>query len=293
MFDIKRLYPAKDLNDALRALADDPESMVIAGGTDVLIRVREGKAAGASLVSIHELPELTGVRMEADGSIIIGACTSFARITADPIIQAFVPYLGEAVDQVGGPQTREAGTIGGNLCNGATSADSAPMLLALNAELTLQSAAGKRVVPVTAFHTGPGRIVRNRDEILTEIRIFPADFQGFGGQYIKYGKRAAMEIATLGCAALVKSATDRRTVADLRLAYGVAAPTPIRCTEAETLAHGEVLTDALIDEIARTAAAHASPRSSWRASREFRLQLITELARRAIRSAWTRAGGVF
>ena len=102
-----------------------------------------------------------------------------------------------------------------------------------------------------------------------------------------------MEIATLGCAALVKPATNRRTVADLRLAYGVAAPTPIRCTEAETLAHGEVLTDALIDEIARTAAAHASPRSSWRASREFRLQLITELARRAIRSAWTRAGGVF
>lgn len=100
------------------------------------------------------------------------------------------------------------------------------MLLALNAELTLQSAAGKRVVPVTAFHTGPGRTVRNRDEILTEIRIFPADFQGFGGQYIKYGKRAAMEIATLGCAALVKPATDRRTVADLRLAYGVAAPRP-------------------------------------------------------------------
>ena len=192
MFDIKRLYPAKDLNDALRALADDPESMVIAGGTDVLIRVREGKAAGASLVSIHELPELTGVRMEADGSIVIGACTSFARITADPIIEEFVPYLGEAVDQVGGPQTREAGTIGGNLCNGATSADSAPMLLALNAALTLQSAAGKRVGPVTAFHTGPGRTGRTRAEILTEIRIFPADVQGFGGQNTKSGNRAGM-----------------------------------------------------------------------------------------------------
>lgn len=91
MFDIKRLYPAKDLNDALRALADDPESMVIAGGTDVLIRVREGKAAGASLVSIHELPELTGVRMEADGSIVIGACTSFARITLTPSFRSLCP----------------------------------------------------------------------------------------------------------------------------------------------------------------------------------------------------------
>ena len=293
MFDIKRLYPAQNLDDALRALAEDPERMVIAGGTDVLIRVREGKAAGASLVSIHELPELTGVRQEDDGTIVIGPCTPFARITNDPIIQAFVPYLGEAVDQVGGPQTREAGTIGGNLCNGATSADSAPMLLALNAELTLQNAAGKRVVPVTEFHTGPGRTVRRRDEILTEIRIVPADYLGFGGQYIKYGKRAAMEIATLGCAALVKPAADRRTIADLRLAYGVAAPTPIRCAEAEALARGQTLTDALLDDIARTAAAHAAPRSSWRASREFRLQLITELAGRAIRAAWNRAGGVF
>lgn len=293
MFDIKQLYCAKSVDDALHALHDDPSSMLIAGGTDVLIRVREGKNADASLVSIHELPELTGVRRETDGTIVIGACTPFARVTEDPVIAAFVPFLGEAVDQVGGPQTRETATIGGNLCNGATSADSAPMLLALEAELILQSLSGTRTVPVTAFHTGPGRTVRQRDEILTEIRIRQEHYQGFGGQYIKYGKRAAMEIATLGCAALVKPAADRRTVESLRLAYGVAAPTPIRCPEAEALAAGQPMTDALLDGIARTAARHAAPRSSWRASREFRLQLIAELARRAVRSAWNHAGGVW
>lgn len=292
MFDIKRVYRAASVADALRALQDDPDSILIAGGTDVLIRVREGKMAGASLVSIHELPELTGVHRAADGTIVIGSCTPFAAITANEIIQTHIPALGIAVDQVGGPQTREAGTIGGNLCNGATSADSAPMMLALNAELVLQSAQGTRIVPSTEFHTGPGHTVRRRDEILTEIRIRPENYQGFGGHYTKYGKRAAMEIATLGCAALVKLAENKKTISQLRLAYGVAAPTPIRCPEAEAIAAGHILDDALLDEIAQAAARHAAPRSSWRASREFRLQLIEELARRTIRAAAEQAGGV-
>ncbi len=292
MFDIKQLYRATSVADALNALQNDPDSELIAGGTDVLIRVREGKMAGASLVSIHELPELTGVHMEDDGTIVIGPCTPFAAITANQIIQTHLPALGAAVDQVGGPQTREAGTIGGNLCNGATSADSAPMTLALNAELVLQSAEGTRIVPSTEFHTGPGRTVRRRDEILTEIRIRPENYQGFGGHYTKYGKRAAMEIATLGCAALVKLEDDKKTVSELRLAYGVAAPTPIRCPQAEAIATGRILNDALLDEIAQAAASQAAPRSSWRASREFRLQLIEELARRTIRAAAKQAGGV-
>lgn len=292
MFDIKGLYCATSVSDALHALQNDPDSELIAGGTDVLIRVREGKMVGASLVSIHELPELTGVEREADGTIVIGPCTSFASITANEIIKTYLPALGEAVDQVGGPQTREAATIGGNLCNGATSADSAPMTLALNAELVLQSAEGTRTIPATEFHTGPGRTVRRRDEILTQIRIRPANYEGFGGHYTKYGKRAAMEIATLGCAALVKLEADQKTVAELRLAYGVAAPTPIRCPEAEPLAKERILDDALLDEIAKAAAAQATPRSSWRASREFRLQLIEELARRTIRAAAKKAGEV-
>lgn len=292
MFDIKGLYCATSVLDALRALQNDPDSQLISGGTDVLIRVREGKLSGVSLVSIHELPELTGIQREADGTIVIGACTPFAAITANEIIQTNLPALGEAVDQVGGPQTREVATIGGNLCNGATSADSAPILLAYNAELILQSPEGIRTVPCTQFHTGPGRTVRCRDEILTQIRIHPADYQGFGGHYIKYGKRAAMEIATLGCAALVKLEADQKTIAALRLAYGVAAPTPIRCPNAETYAVGQILDTALLDRIAKIAVSQTAPRSSWRASREFRLQLAQELARRTVYAAAKKAGGV-
>lgn len=293
MFDIKSLYCASSVADALHALQNDSDSQIISGGTDVLIRVREGKLSGVPLVSIHELPELTGVQKEADGTIVIGACTPFAAITANEIIQTHLPALGEAVDQVGGPQTREVATIGGNLCNGATSADSAPMLLAYNAELILQSPEGTRIVPVTEFHTGPGHTVRRRDEILTQIRIHPADYTGFSGHYTKYGKRAAMEIATLGCAALVKLEADHKTIAALRLAYGVAAPTPIRCTDAEACAAGQILDTALLDKIAQAAVSQTSPRSSWRASREFRLQLIEELARRTICAAAQKAEEVF
>ena len=134
--------------------------------------------------------------------------------------------------------------------------------------------------------------MRQRDEILTEIRIAPADYEGFSGCTIKYGKRAAMEIATLNCAAMVRLDADKRTVSDLRLAFGVAAPTPIRCRAAEQAAQGQPLSPALLDAIAQAALTEVNPRSSWRASREFRMQLIAELAKRAVSEAVCRAGGV-
>ena len=110
MFDIKSFYEAKDVKDAVEALVREPEAEVISGGTDVLIRVREGKDAGRALVSIHNIPELKGVSLEEDGTIIIRPATSFSHITNDPIIKKHLSMLGEAVDQVGGPQVRNTAT---------------------------------------------------------------------------------------------------------------------------------------------------------------------------------------
>ncbi len=131
MFDIKSFYEAKDVADAIRALEMDPDAEIISGGTDVLIRVREGKDAGRSLVSIHNLQELKGVKLLENGDLWIGAGTAFSHITNDPLIQKYIPMLGDAVDMVGGPQIRNTGTIGGNICNGATSADSASTMWTL------------------------------------------------------------------------------------------------------------------------------------------------------------------
>lgn len=293
MYDIERYYQAADVQDAVRALAADPGAEVISGGSDVLIKIREGRLAGCSLVSIHGIRALQGVTRTADGTIVIGPATSFSHITNHPVIRQYIPVLGQAVDLVGGPQVRNIGTIGGNVCNGVTSADSASTLMALDAVMELTGPDGVREVPIGQWYAGPGKTVRRHEELLTAIKILPAAYRDFGGRYIKYGKRNAMEIATLGCAALVRLEQDRKTVAALRLAYGVAAPNPVRCPQTEAAAVGRPLTEALLDAVAACALSEVHPRDSWRASKEFRLQLVEELARRAVREAAIQAGGTF
>ena len=291
MYDIEKYYQATDVADAVRALSEDEQAIVISGGSDVLVQIREGKLAGCSLVSIHGLRELIGVEETPEGEVIIRAATPFSHIAADPIIRRTVPMLGYAVDQVGGPQTRNIGTIGGNVCNGVTSADSASSLWAYNATLELTGRDGTRRVPIREFYAGAGKTVRRHDEVLVAIRIARRDYEGFGGCYLKYGKRDAMEIATLGCAALIKLTPDHAAVAELRLAYGVAAPTPMRCEKTEADAQGAPLDEALLERVAQGALTEVRPRSSWRASKEFRLQLVSELAKRAVRQAILNAGG--
>ena len=291
MYDIGKFYQAADVEDAVRALVEDPEAVVISGGSDVLIKIREGKLAGCSLVSIHGIKELEGIRMEEDGTIVIGPATTFSHITNNDIIQKHIPMLGDAVDMAGGPQLRNIGTIGGNVCNGVTSADSASSLCCLDAVLVLKGPDGVREVPISQWYTGPGRTVRNHDEVLTAIRIKKENYQGYGGHYIKYGKRSAMEIATLGCAVSVKLTEDKKHIQDLRLAYGVAAPTPIRCHTTEEAVKGMETGEALAQAVGKGALEEVNPRSSWRASREFRLQLVEELGRRAVKQAVINAGG--
>lgn len=292
MFDIKSFYEAKSVEDAISALCADPDSQVISGGTDVLIRVREGKDAGKGLVSIHNIKELKGVELDGSGTIIIKPATSFSHITNHPLIRKYLNMLGEAVDQVGGPQVRNTATIGGNICNGATSADSASTMCALDATVVLQGPEGVREIPVTEFYTGPGRTVRKQNEVCTAFKITRDNYDGWEGRYIKYGKRKAMEIATLGCAVRVKLSADKKVIEDIRLAYGVAAPTPVRCYEAEEALRGKAVDDSgIYDLFAEKALSQVNPRTSWRASKEFRLQLIKELARRALKESIILSGG--
>lgn len=291
MYDMERFYRAQSVADAIRALEADPSALVVSGGTDVLIQTREGKLAGCSLVSIHQLPELVGIQIEADGTIVIGGATTFSEITNNKDLQERIPILCWAVDQVGSPQIRNVGTIGGNVSNGVTSADSASSLFALNAVVELTGPDGVRCLPIADYYAGPGKTVRGHSEILTAIRIPKADYQGYGGHYLKYGKREAMEIATLGCAVCVKLTADKQAVEDLRMAFGVAAPVPMRCRETEAKVKGMALDGALLDAVSQGALSEVNPRDSWRASKAFRLQLVAEMSRRALAQAITYAGG--
>lgn len=291
MYDIEAFYEAKDVADAIVRLVEQPDAEIISGGSDVLIKIREGRIAGVRLVSIHNIDALKDISMDENGTIVIGPGTVFSHITAHPLIQTHIPMLGWAVDQVGGPQIRNVGTIGGNVCNGVTSADSASSLFALNAVLELTGPDGIRRVPIAEFYTGPGRTIRQHEEVLTAIRIAKEDYEGYGGHYTKYGKRNAMEIATLGCACLVKLTPDKKHIEDMRIAYGVAAPTPVRCRKTEAYVKGLKLEKALYDRVGKSVLEEVNPRSSWRASREFRLQLVEELAKRTMAQAVINAGG--
>ena len=278
MYDIKALYEATSVKDAIALLQAHPAAHIIAGGSDVLIKMREGKLAGCELVSIYGLDELRGVTLEADGAIRIGSLTSFSHITKDPIIQAHINVLGEAVDMVGGPQIRNIGTIGGNTCNGVTSADSGSTLMAYDAVMEVEGPNGQRLIPIQEWYVSAGKVSLQPAEIQTAIRIPKASYEGYFGHYIKYAMRNAMDIATTGCSVNVKLSPDKTTIQDVRLAYGVAGPVPMRAPHAEAFARGRAVEDATIEGFGQAALSDVNPRDSWRASREFRLHLAKELA---------------
>ena len=290
MYDIGSIYQATSVADAIRALQDNPEALVIAGGTDVLIKIREGKLAGCSLVSIHELgEELGGITLAANGDVEIGPLSTFRDVTFSPVIREKIRVLGEATDMAGGPQLRAAGTIGGNVCNGITSADSASTLTALDAVLVVRGPAGERRVPISQWYKGVGKVDLAQDELLVKILIPRENYAGFTGHYIKYAMRNAMDIATLGVSCLVKLSADKQTAETVKLAFGVAGPVPMRSPAAEAAVSGLPIEEA-IRQIGKAALQDVNPRTSWRASREFRLQLVEELSGRALREA-ARKGG--
>ena len=290
MYDIQSIYQATSVDDAIRALQADPSALVIAGGTDVLIKIREGKLAGCSLVSIHNLTdELSGVTLSPGGDVEIGPLTTFRGVTFSDVIRQTVPVLGEAADMAGGPQLRAAGTIGGNVCNGITSADTASTLVALDAVLRVRGPKGERDVPISEWYQGVGRVALAPYELLVKIIIPRDNYAGYTGHYIKYAQRAAMDIATLGVSCLVKLTDDKKTVDDAALAFGVAGPVPMRAPSAEAAVRGLPIEEA-ISVIGKAALADVNPRTSWRASKEFRIQLIEELSPRALREA-ARKGG--
>ena len=291
MYDLAALYEAKSVEEAVALRLAHPEAQIIAGGTDVLVQMREGKRAGKALISIFGIDALRGVQLEADGTIRIGSLTSFSHITKDPIIQKYINVLGQAVDLVGGPQIRNAGTIGGNTCNGVTSADSASTLFAWDAVVELTGQNGIRRLPIRDFYLRAGVVDLKPDEIQTAILIPKAAYEGYFGHYIKYAMREAMDIATTGCSVNVKLSEDKKTIEDARIAYGVAGPVPMRAETAEAAAKGQPVSKETVSAFARAVLQDVHPRDSWRASKAFREHIAVELAKRCLCESIRLAGG--
>ena len=291
MYDIEALYEATSVKDAIDLLQKHPNAKIIAGGSDVLIEIREGKLAGCELVSIFKLDEMRRVSMDSDSTLRIGALTSFSHITRDPLIQKYFRALGEAVDTVGGPQIRNIGTIGGNTCNGVTSADSASTLISYDAIMEITGPNGVRKLPIKEFYIKAGKVALEHDEILTAILIEEDSYKDCFGHYIKYAMRNAMDIATLGVSVNVRLSDDKNTVERMRVGFGVAGPVPMRSESAELAANGKPVTMEIVEAAAKAALNDVNPRTSWRASKELRIQLVVELTKRAFIEAIKLSGG--
>ena len=283
MFDIKEIKEPKSLDEALKVLDSNTKLKIISGGTDVLIKLHHGKFNDAELLSIKNLDTLRDIKVLEDNTISIGANVTFSDIFRSEVINNNVPILSEAAVSMGGPQIRNMATIGGNVCNGAVSADSAPALFSLNAELKIKSLNNERIVKITEFYDGPGKVKIERNEILTEILIKEENYKNKKGKYIKFANRKALDISMLGVALLYE--IEDNIFKDLRVSLGVAAPTPIRCRTAENFAIGNNITNEVINKIAELARLDSNPRNSWRGSRDYRLHLISTLIKRILSDA--------
>ena len=291
MYDIKALYEAASVEEAIRLLQEHPEAQIIAGGSDVLVQIREGKRAGVELVSIYGIDAMRGVSFDAEGAIRIGSLTSFSHIAADPIIREKIPVLGEAVSLVGGPQIRNIGTIGGNTCNGVTSADSASTLFAWDAIIELTGPEGVRKLPIREFYIKAGKVALEPAELQTAIIIPKEAYEGYYGNYIKYAMREAMDIANLGCSVNVSLTEDGETIRDVRIAYGVAGPVPMRAPSAEAAAKGKAVNAQTVEAFSKAVLEDIHPRDSWRAAKAFREHIAVEMAKRALMKSIELAGG--
>ncbi len=291
MYDIKAMYQAHSPEEAVELLTEHPEAKVIAGGSDVLIQIREGRIAGIELVSIYNIDELRGITMEEDGTIRIGSLSSFSKVQFDPIIREHMMVLSDACREVGSPQIRNIGTIGGNTCNGITSADSAATLLAYDAIVEILGPEGKRTTPLIDFYVTAGKVKLAQNEIQTAILIKKESYENYKGCYFKYAMRNALDIATTTCSINVSLEDDKKTIKDCRAAFGVAGPVPLRAKSAEEFMKGKEFDKSLLKEFADTALEDLKPRDSWRASKDFRVHMMKEMAKRCITQAYKDCGG--
>jgi CO/xanthine dehydrogenase FAD-binding subunit len=258
----------QSLAEALEMLYDRPEAIPLAGGTDLLVQVKEGSRRLETLLSLKRVPELR--QYVHNGALTLGSTVTVGRVAADP-------------------QIHNMATIGGNLCHAAPSADTAPPLLVLGAQAVVAGAGGERTIPLEEFFEGPGRIALQAGELLKAITV-PQPAERSGSFYLRHTPRARMDLAVVGVAAAV-TVEANGAIVDARLALGAVAPVPLRARQAEALLAGQILTDELCREVGATAAREAEPIYDQRASAEYRRHLVDVLTRRVLRSALARARG--
>ena len=272
-----------------QALADGIDVKLVAGGTDLLPQMKNGMIKVRRVVDLSAVPELKQIERRADGTLRIGAAATARALELAPAVRDTFQSLSESAAVVGSYQIRNLATLGGNLANAAPSADMAPPLLALDAEIVIAGPRGQRRIPIGDFFLGVRRTQLEPDELLVEI-VIPAPSAGSGGTYVRHTPRRELDIAVVGVASQL-TIHDGRCV-NARIALAAVAPVPLRASAAEERLQGESISPALIEEAAQLAVQAASPISDQRGSAEFRRHLVRVLTRRTLTTALERATGL-
>jgi CO/xanthine dehydrogenase FAD-binding subunit len=270
-----------NLDVALIMLSERPEAVALAGGTNVLVQIKERHREASALLSLKRIPELHELRV--DNGLHIGAAVTLHQLANQPSIKRDYMALATAAGLIGSVQTRNMATIGGNVCNASPSADTAPPLLVLRAEAVLVGIHGARSMPLSDFFLGPGRTALRPGELLKEI-IIPLPEARSGSAYVRHIPRKAMDISVVGVAAMLEL-DEAGLIARARIALGAAAPTPLLATESAGQLVGHKPSLDLWRMAGSMAAQEANPLADLRASIPYRRHLVGQLTREALQNA--------
>ena len=280
---------ARDSAEAIAALARaGAGARLVAGGTDLLVELKSAERAPALVIDISRASDMRRIAMTGEG-LAIGAAVTHTEILDSPLVGEHVPAVAAASRTIGAVQTRNLGTLGGNLVNGVPSLDGGPVLVALEAQVEIAGPSGRRRMALEEFFVGPRKTALVPGELLLDILIpkkslgKPADFQ-------KFGLRKGQALALVNVAATFRAGGVAAAFVEPRIALGAVAPTVMRALQAEAYLEGRRISPEAMREAGRIAAAECRPIRDFRASAGYRRDLVAVLTRRALENVRARAG---
>ncbi len=259
---------------------------ILAGGTDLLVEIKERIRLPDHVINIKKVPGLDYLSYDPEKGLKIGALATMREVETSTVVKEKYAGLYQAARELGSIQVRNRATVAGNICRASPSADTLPSLIADNAAIQTFGPAGERSIPMENFFTGPGKTILSPGEILTGINV-PNPPPNTGKVYLKLGRRAAMELATVGVA--VSLTVEGELCRYVRIVLGAVAPTPMRATEAENLMLDNEFSEDNLEIAAQCARDQSRPISDVRGSADYRREMVAVLTRRALRMAWAAA----
>ena len=280
-------FAPKTLVSAISILAEQGDGAhLFAGGTDVMVKMSAGRLKPKAIIHLMDIEGLDGIRFHAEEGLTLGATARLAEVASHPDILEHYPALAHSVQVMANVEVRHMATVAGNLCNAAPSADTAPPLIAMGAEVTLASLNGQRRLPLDQFFKGPGLTAMQHGEVMTSIHV-PLPQPKSGASYMRISARCGVDIAAVGVG--VMAVFNGKGCKEARVVLGAVAPIPMRAPKTEDLLKGRQWTQDLIEEGGEAAAEEAKPISDVRASAEWRKKMVAVLTRRTLEEARERA----